>query len=219
MKRTCFSYISSKNSASRSRSILRPSRRRNSPPSSAGLKHTNAARRGERVPTCSLCMPTKYLARDSLFTASYTPFSLSTASRAATDWSGSSHGSRPRARYIFRKPSLSLVISKPRMTIEPYCAMRVLIVGRRQRKYSSSSSSPASAAITSALFHSGANSPEGFARSSARLTSRAPHAVIGHSTTPGKVSSIRVAGGSGVGGAAFTGTDTPGGVSEDTMDR
>ena len=69
------------------------------------------------------------------------------------------------------------------------------------------------------LFHSGANSPEGFARSSARLTSRAPHAVIGHSTTPGKVSSIRVAGGSGVGGAAFTGTDTPGGVSEDTMDR
>lgn len=35
----------------------RPSAIRNSPPVSAALKHTNAAARGARVPTNSLCIP------------------------------------------------------------------------------------------------------------------------------------------------------------------
>ena len=57
-------------SSGSSRNMARQSFSRNSPPWSAALKHTKAARLGDRMPTCSLCMPTKYLLRDSLFTAS-----------------------------------------------------------------------------------------------------------------------------------------------------
>mmetsp|Transcript_2673 Transcript_2673/g.6454 ORF Transcript_2673/g.6454 Transcript_2673/m.6454 type:complete len:206 (+) Transcript_2673:268-885(+) len=68
--RILLSYQRRSTAVSTSRSILRPSVRRNSPPFSACLKHTKAALRTVRLPTISLCMPTKNLAREGLLTAS-----------------------------------------------------------------------------------------------------------------------------------------------------
>mmetsp|Transcript_88 Transcript_88/g.197 ORF Transcript_88/g.197 Transcript_88/m.197 type:complete len:229 (-) Transcript_88:562-1248(-) len=84
-KRILLSYQRRSTEASTSRSILRPSVRRNSPPFSACLKHTKAALRTVRLPTISLCMPTKNLAREGLLTASYTAFLPDTTGRPATE--------------------------------------------------------------------------------------------------------------------------------------
>ena len=93
------------------------------------MKHTNAAARGVRVPTNSLCTPMKKFFRLSLFTASYTGefFSPFTVGRADTLWSGSMHVFIPGASYMATKPSCSFTRSHPRKTTAPWSTICCLI--------------------------------------------------------------------------------------------
>mmetsp|Transcript_52103 Transcript_52103/g.127215 ORF Transcript_52103/g.127215 Transcript_52103/m.127215 type:complete len:265 (+) Transcript_52103:264-1058(+) len=121
-KRICLSNQRLRTSGLMSLSMRLPSVSRNSPPFSAALKHTKAARRTVRLPTISLCMPTKNFAREGLFTASYTAALPLTTGRPATECSGSRHASMPIDFHMPSKPWGSLVESNPRSTTAPWCS-------------------------------------------------------------------------------------------------